>query len=86
MDRIITWATLAFILVFAVVLSWGVVDAVMRGEIRTVVKTGEGTLYVLSQNPVGFWAAVVPHLFLAGIAWALAYWFWSKELRNAKKG
>lgn len=86
LDRIITWATLIFIASFAAVMSWGVVDAVRAGEIRGPSKTGKGVLHLFSQDPIGFWAAVIANLLMAGVVWAVAYWFWSTQLRNGRKG
>lgn len=84
--RIVSWAALLIVIGIATVLSWGIANAISAGEIRTVVKSGQGTLYLFSENPVGFCAAVVPHLLLAGGAWAIAYWFWATELRSGRSG
>ena len=84
LDRLTTWATLIFIAGFAAIMSWGIVDAVRAGEIRGLSKSGSGVLHLLSQDPAGFWAAVMAHLMMTGVVWGVAWWFWATQVRKGK--
>ena len=79
-EKLINWACLAIIVGISAMLSLHIIFAIHEGSIRSASKSGSGVLYILADNPLGFWLAVVPHLLLNGIAWYLAYWAYSRRI------
>ena len=82
LEKTIYWCCVAILISFGLVSCWGIVAAVTLGRVETVAKSGPGTVYVLAQNPAGFWSALAVHFFIAGFFWFAAFWVWRIRIRN----
>ncbi len=81
-EKAIYWGCVAILILFGGLSSWGIVEAVTVGRIESVRKSGSGIVYLLDQNPAGFWSTVAVHLFIAGCLSWFAFWVWRNRIRN----
>ena len=82
LEKALYWSCVAILILFGSLFCWGIVDAMTVGRIESVRKSGQGFVYLLEQNPVGFFATVAVHLLIAGCFWWFAFWVWRNRIKN----
>ncbi len=75
------WISVVILVGFATLFSWGIASSVVDGRLEALAKHGNGRIFLLSKDPVGFCLALIPHLLSAGMFWWAAFWVWLKRIR-----
>ena len=82
LERFMNWFCCLTVVGLAIALSAGVVLAVHEGQ----VSNGKSKVVILlSQDPVGFWSALVTNLFVAGVVWYCAYWIYIHRIKEQNR-
>ena len=82
LEQGMTWLCIACICSVATLLTFGLVEAVLNGQVKAFSKHGTGSLVLLSSQPVSFWTQVFIQAILASVAWLALIVSWNRTSRE----
>ena len=81
LDRILNWCCLVIMLGIAGSCTWALGLCLYEGEVARTSKSGARRVFLLSQDPTGFWSEAAFQLLRAGVFWWAAFWIWRARIR-----
>jgi hypothetical protein len=83
-DKFISWCCVLVLAALTGLFSFGVAAAVYEGRVQAFSKHGDGRIYLLAEDPTGFWIAICfDLLFVAMFLW-FTYWTWLNRVHNER--
>jgi hypothetical protein len=81
-EKLISWCCVIVLAALTGLFAFGVAAAIYEGSVKAFSKHGDGRIYLLSEDPNGFWIAISFDLLFVAMFWSFTYWTWLNRVRN----
>ncbi len=85
LDRFFNWCCLVIMLGIAGTYTLALGLSLHAGDLTRTSKSGARQVFLLSQDPIGFWSEATFQLLMAGFFWWAAYWIWRARIQADRR-